>query len=82
MNEVKITKAQAEKLRHALAAHKARDGVTFRNYFCAADGDADMEALVVAGFMRRGGTINGGHDRYYHATEVGMALCGIRSVTT
>lgn len=82
MNEVKITKEQADKLRHALAAHKAFDGVTFRNHFCAADGDADMEALVAAGLMRRGVTINNGHDRYYHATEVGMTLCGIKRVTT
>lgn len=79
-----ITKAQREKLEHALALdypHKIRDGLTYRNYFCATDGDADMEALVSAGLMRRGGAINEGRDRYYHATEAGMALVGIRGVS-
>jgi hypothetical protein len=78
------TKSQREKLEHALALdypHKIRDGVTYRNYFCAADGDADMEALVAAGLMARGRAINEGRDRYYHATKAGMALVGIREVS-
>lgn len=78
-----ITKTQREKLEHALGLgrpDKVRDGVTYRNHFCAKDGDADMEALVRLGLMRRGHKINDGQDRYYHATGAGMTLVGIREV--
>ena len=79
-----ITKAQREKLEHALGLdypHKIKDGVTYRRHFCATDGDQDMEALVACGLMERGGRINEGRDRYYLATEAGQRAVGIREVT-
>lgn len=79
-----ITKAQRESLEHALGLdypHQIRDGVTWRNHYCASDGDSDMEALVAAGLMSRGGTINQGRDRYYFATAEGMAYVGIKGVS-
>lgn len=77
-----LSTEQRSKLEHALAVHMvARDGIAWRNHYCAEAGDADMEALVALGLMRRGPTINEGRDRYYHATEAGMALCGIKGVS-
>ncbi len=60
-------------LQHALGIDKRRRE-PWRNYYCAADGALDLEALVSAGSMRRGCTLNGGRDRYYHVTEAGIAL--------
>lgn len=79
-----ITLAQLEQLEHALGLdypEKVKDGVTWRSHFCANDGNADMEALVRAGLMERGRTINEGRDRYYYATEAGQRLVGIARVS-
>lgn len=79
-----VTEAQIEKLRHALGLDypsRVKKGVTWRSHYCAADGDADMEALVAAGLMSRGHAINGGRDRYYFATEAGQRLVGIKRVS-
>lgn len=79
-----ITREQRAKLEHALGLDypdKIKNGKTWRRYFCAADGDPDMEALVACGLMVRGDTINDGRDRYYLATEAGQRLCGIREVS-
>jgi hypothetical protein len=79
-----VTENQRATLEHALGLDypwKIRDGVTWRNHYCASDRDEDCEALVAAGLMERGHTINGGRDRYYFATRAGMDLVGIREVS-
>lgn len=78
-----ITPKQLKKLEHSLGLdypEKVKDGVTWRKHYCAEDGDADMEALVLAGLMERGHAINEGRDRYFFATEAGQRLVGIRRV--
>ena len=62
-----------ETLQHALGVDRERRE-PYRNYYCAEDGSPDLEALVAAGLMERGRTLNGGEDRYYHVTEAGRAL--------
>lgn len=77
-----VTASMREKLGHAVGLdypHQVKRGVTWRNYYCASDGDADLEALVSAGLMERH-AINEGRDRYYFATQAGLALVGIREV--
>jgi len=79
-----ITKSQIEKLEHALGLDwpdKVKDGRTWRRHFFVADGDPDMEALVAAGFMERGGGSAADAGRYYLATEAGQRAVGIREVT-
>ena len=56
-------------LRHATA-----DGSGTRNAFCTEDGNPECERLVAAELMRRGQTLNDGQDRYYRATERGIAV--------
>ena len=75
-----LTMDQADKLRHALGVSEGvpSHGLVYRNYYCAEDGDEDMQALVAAGLMVVGHTINGGRDRYYHATPLGMRLVGVK----
>lgn len=63
---------------HALGGGSRRPG--FRNHF-AADPEGDdyqtIQELVADGLMRRGATIPGGLV-YFHVTEAGQELMGIK----
>ena len=68
---MKLTEAQLDDIRHALGINQS--GREYRNHYCTYDGDPKMEAMVEAGAMRRGVTINEGRDRMYHVTDAGRA---------
>lgn len=69
MNE----RRSVEILQHSLGLDRDRRE-PWRNYYCAEDASPDLEALVAAGLMSRGRTINGERDRYYHVTEAGTEI--------
>lgn len=57
----------------------------FRNYYCApTTGETfdDMQAMVAAGFMRAGRTINGGTCQYFFATREGCEFAGMSKAAT
>ena len=61
------SKRELEVMRHSLGADSRSPG--FRNYYCASDGDELLEGMVSKGYLKRGGTINGGRDRHYFVTD-------------
>ena len=64
-----------EIMRHTLGADSRNPG--YRNYYCASEGDELLEGMVAKGYMLRGGTINGGRDRYYSVTPQWCKVLGI-----
>jgi len=52
--------------------HTTGDNAGHRNYYCANAESMECEALVSAGLMRRGRTVNDGAQRYYIATDEGV----------
>ena len=60
---------EIETMRHALGASTPSAALGFRNYYCVSAGSSGeklLKRMVHRGFMRRGVSINGGRDTYYH----------------
>lgn len=69
-----ISDAHRDIMRHALGL--TRNPVSYRNYFCAGDGHADMPLirdLVAIEYMRLSRRINEGRDGIYVVTDCGRA---------
>lgn len=69
------TKSQIDMMRHALGADGRAPG--YRNHYAAEPDDAEINVLVELGLMRRGYDIPGGL-RYFHVTEAGQEMVGIK----
>lgn len=71
---MKLTKAQEHVLLHSLGL--TRKPESYRNYFCAGEGHADMPVireLMDAGYMAAARTINEGRDTIFVVTDSGRA---------
>ena len=66
----RVVDRENEILQHSLGIDRVTR-VPWRNYYCAEDGASDLEALVSAGLMERGRTINDERDRIYIVTTEG-----------
>ena len=71
-----MTEEQRDIIRHSLGL--GMSSKPYRNRYCIRDGEPRLEALVSAGWMERGDTLNSGRDRYYHVTEAGAAAVGAK----
>lgn len=74
-----LTHSQLDILRHSLGIrYVGAVTVAFeytRNHYCCEVGSEDeteIKALIEAGYMRRGKTINDGRDFYAHVTDKGL----------
>ena len=65
---------ELEILQHALGIDGERHRVPWRNSYCSYFDDPKLEAMVAAGLMKRGSSINGQRDRYYHVTDEGQHI--------
>ena len=77
-----ITTADRLYLTHMLGAesHIPKKQWGFRNYYCAGvgtDDESNLTAMVKAGLVVRGRTINDGDSVYFHATVAGMDAIGL-----
>ena len=75
-----LTERQREIVAHALGRnqHGWRNMTKrpYRNYYCAANGEPELETLVALGAMRHGSLLNEDRDRYYLVTEEGADAIG------
>lgn len=74
------TQDQRDVIMHSLGLpnRDRRKTIPYRNYYCTSVGDPKLEAIVAAGWMRKGCTLNEGRDRYYIVTEAGAKAVGAR----
>lgn len=66
-------------VQHALGIdeYRPKQQWGFRNYYCAAPDDKQMERLIHLNLLTAGRKINEGQDQYFYVTQAGARFAGL-----